>query len=98
VSAWGQGFAAILLILGTTAMTVAVIGTFRWRDIHMRNHAAAKSVFFGVLAILAAAPGVGDASMVRRAALIAVVLLLTAPVSSHVIAQAHQERPDEADS
>lgn len=77
-----------LCVLGTLTITLAVVGTFRWRGLAMRTHAAAKSALLGVVALLAASVGTGDGELVRRALLVALVLLLTTPVSAHVILQA----------
>jgi multicomponent Na+:H+ antiporter subunit G len=84
-----------LIIVGLLVMTLGVYGMIRMPDIYTRLHAASKSVFLGVIAIAVAAMLVGDQSMVTRLVLLSVFLLITTPVSSHVIgrgAYLHHER------
>lgn len=77
-----------LVILGLVIMTVGVYGVIRFPDVYTRLHPASKSVFLGVIAFLGASCFSGDPAIILRAVLIAVFLLLTTPVSAHVVAQA----------
>jgi len=85
VTAW---IADLLLLLGLAIMTIAVYGVVRLPDVYGQLHAASKAAFLGVVALLAAACLTGDGGIVTRAVLVAVLLCLTTPVSSHAIAQA----------
>ncbi len=79
-------------ILGLLVMTLGVIGVFRLPDTYGRLHAASKSVPLGVAAlVVAGALGDGTGSS-GRGLLIAVFLLLTAPVSSHAIGVATRRK------
>lgn len=78
-----------LLLLGATVMTIGVIGIVRMPNLFMKIHAASKSVFLGVCAILASSFVTADADIMARAALIAALLILTTPVSAYEIARAH---------
>lgn len=89
--------ASAAIVLGLVSMTIAVIGTLRSDDLYVQVQAAGKAIPFGVVAILVAAVGTGDGALIGRAALVAVFLLVTAPVSSHVIAWAAHETAERED-
>ncbi len=84
----GEWISDALVVLGILVMTIGVVGLFRMPDVYMQLHAASKAVFLGVIAFLGASIATGDGSIAARSVLIAVFLLLTTPVASHVIAQA----------
>lgn len=54
-------------------------------DAYTRQHAASKMVFLGVITLLLASALPWDNDIVLRVTLIAVFLLLTTPVSSHMV-------------
>ncbi len=81
-----------LVVLGLFVMTVGVYGVIRMPDTYTRLHAASKAVFLGVISLLVASVVTGDEEIILRAALIAVFLMLTTPVSAHVIARAAYSR------
>ena len=85
MSAW---IADALVLLGVVVMTIGVYGVFRMPDVYTELHAASKAVFLGVAVLLVASSATGDAAIMARAALIGVFLVLTTPVSAHVIALA----------
>ena len=95
--------ADVLVVLGTFVMTVGVYGIIRMPDVYTRLHAASKAVFLGVISLLLASVVTNDAEIIFRAMLIAVFLILTTPVSAHVIARAaflkgqRMESPDAVD-
>lgn len=80
--------ADVLVILGVFGMTVGVYGIVRMPDIYNRLHAASKVVFLGVLSLLIASAVTNDARIISRVVLIGAFLILTTPVSAHVIARA----------
>jgi multicomponent Na+:H+ antiporter subunit G len=80
--------ADVLVVLGVFVMTVGVYGVIRLPDTYTRLHAASKAVFLGVVSLLVASVVTGDKEIVLRAALLGVFLILTTPVSAHVIARA----------
>jgi multicomponent Na+:H+ antiporter subunit G len=82
----------VLAAVGLAVVVLAVYGMLRLPDVYMQLHAASKAGAFGVIAVLAASVGTGDLETIGRAALIAVFLLITAPVSSHAIAAAARAR------
>ena len=92
-----------LVVLGVFVMTVGVYGIIRMPDVYTRLHAASKAVFLGVISLLLASVVTNDAEIIFRAMLIAVFLILTTPVSAHVIARAaflkgqRMESPDAVD-
>ncbi len=77
-----------LVVLGVLVMTVGVYGMIRMPDTFMRLHAASKMVFLGLLPLLAASTATGSPDIVLRVVLIAAFLLLTTPVSGHVVGRA----------
>lgn len=81
-----------LVVLGVFIMTIGVFGVIRMPDTYMRLHAASKAVFLGVISLLLASVVTGDPQIVLRALLIGVFLLITTPVSAHVIGKAAFER------
>ena len=88
MSATTAVLADALVVLGVVVMTVGVYGVFRMPDTYTQLHAASKAVFLGVIALLVASAATGEAAVIARAALVAVFLLLTTPISAHVIARA----------
>ena len=76
-----------LVVLGVTIMTIGVYGVIRMPDLYTQLHAASKSVFVGVVSLGLASIVTGDVAIVARVFLIAVLLLLTTPVSAPVIAR-----------
>ena len=88
----GPYLADALVVLGVFVMTVGVYGVIRMPDTYTRLHAASKAVFLGVISLLVASVVTGDEEIILRAALIAAFLMLTTPVSAHVIARAAYER------
>jgi multicomponent Na+:H+ antiporter subunit G len=80
--------ADVMVILGVFGMTVGVYGIVRMPDIYNRLHAASKVVFLGVLSLLIASTVTNDARIISRVVLIGTFLILTTPVSAHVIARA----------
>lgn len=81
-----------LVIFGTFIVSIGVYGIIRMPDTFTRLHAASKSVFLGLLSILAASALVGDSAIILRVVLIAFFLLMTTPVSAHVIGKATFDR------
>lgn len=77
-----------LVVLGVFVMTVGVYGMIRMPDTYTRLHAASKVVFLGVISLLLASTATRNPDIVFRVVLIAAFLLLTTPVSGHVIARA----------
>ena len=80
---------AILLVLGAAFVLVAAIGLVRLPDLLMRMHASTKAGTLGVgLTMLGVITVFASASVVARAVVIIVFVLLTAPVSAHMIGRA----------
>jgi multicomponent Na+:H+ antiporter subunit G len=80
---------AILLGLGALVLLLAGAGLFVLRDALSRQHAATKAGTLGVAGIVLGAALVGgDWAWIGRALAIIVILWLTMPVASHVLARA----------
>lgn len=81
--------AALLLVGGTIFMVGAAVGLLRLPDLYTRMHAVTKAGTLGVgLMLLSAVVAFGDVSVTARALLALVFVLLTAPVSAHMIGRA----------
>lgn len=80
---------ALLLLIGSAFTLVAAIGLFRLPDLYTRMHAASKAGTMGsCLMLIALAVHASDLGTVSRALAGVVFFLLTAPVSSHLLAKA----------
>ena len=82
----GGWIATVALVGGLAVMTLGVIGMLRMPNLLTKLHAASKSVVLGAALVLVAVAVVGDAPTTAKAALTIAILLLTTPVSAHVIA------------
>ena len=80
--------ADVLVLLGVLVMTIGVYGMVRMPDTYVRLHAASKAVFLGMMPLLLASAITGDKGIITRVVLIGSFLLVTAPVSAHVIGRA----------
>ncbi len=84
-----------VLYVGVLFSLTGVVGMIRFRDVYTRIHAAGKVATLGVAFIVIAA-ALFQPQMGLRAVLLALFLLMTAPVSSMVIASAaHRSRDDQ---
>jgi multicomponent Na+:H+ antiporter subunit G len=79
----------ILLVLGAAFSLIAAIGVVRLPDLYTRMHAASKAgAVGGGLVLLAVAVMSFDAGVALRAVIGIVFLLLTTPISAHLLARA----------
>lgn len=84
--AWLTG---LLAFTGATLVLLASIGIVRMPDLFTRMQAATKASTLGLGCLLgAAAISLADSSVVVRVISIGAFLMLTSPVSNHVIARA----------
>jgi multicomponent Na+:H+ antiporter subunit G len=78
-----------VLLLGAIFTLLAAIGVLRLPDLYMRMHAASKAgAVGGGLILLAVALVCFDAAVALRAIIGVGFLLLTTPVSAHLLARA----------
>ncbi|MCO6186727.1 monovalent cation/H(+) antiporter subunit G [Rhizobium sp. L1K21] len=81
--------AAVLLVVGALFALVAAFGIIRLPDVYTRMHAAAKAGTVGSgLLLLATGLESQDPAIFARAIAAFVFFILTAPVSSHLLARA----------
>jgi len=81
--------AAVFLIGGVTFMLIAAIGLLRLPDLYTRMHAITKAGTLGIgLVLIGVAISFADLSVSTRAAAAILFVLLTAPVSAHMIGRA----------
>jgi multicomponent Na+:H+ antiporter subunit G len=90
-----------LVALGVVLLLVAAAGLFLLPDALARQHAATKSGTLALgLILVGAALYAGDAAWAWRVAAILVMLIVTLPVASHMLARAaarHAYSEDELD-
>ena len=70
----------------------------RLPDTYTRLHTTSKAVVLGVISLLAASVVTGDSEIVYRVLVIGIFLVLTTPVSAHVIARAAYWRGERMES
>jgi multicomponent Na+:H+ antiporter subunit G len=80
--------ADVLVLIGVVVMTVGVYGLLWMPGIYLKLHAVSKAVVFGVIGIAVASIASGQAEIIDRVLLIGSLLVLTTPVSAHVIGRA----------
>ena len=84
----GTWVADVLIVLGILVMTIGVYGVVRMPDTYTRLHVASKMVFLGAMPLLLASALVGGQNVALRVILIAFFILLTTPVSAHMVGRA----------
>lgn len=81
--------AGILIVIGAAFALIASIGLLRLPDLYTRMHAASKAGTMGSgVMLIALAIFTDDQAVVTRALAGVMFFLLTAPVSSHLLAKA----------
>ena len=98
-----DALAIALLALGLLLATIGLYGLLRMPDLFSQLHPAGLVTGPAVILILLASIATGSAETVTSAALVALFVLITSPLSSHAIAQAayrsdSEEQPPEAES
>jgi monovalent cation/proton antiporter MnhG/PhaG subunit len=87
-----EGIAAVVgsvvLFLGLTLATIGLVGLFRYRDLFEQLHAAGLITGPGAMLVLIAALASGSAAIITSAVLVVAFILVTASLSTHVIALA----------
>lgn len=84
-----QYVAAVVLVAGSAFSLLAAVGMLRLPDLYTRMHAASKAGVVGAGLILIAVALVSlDPPVVLRAILGVLFLVLTTPVSAHLLARA----------
>jgi multicomponent Na+:H+ antiporter subunit G len=84
-----QWLIGVLALVGSTLVLLASIGVLRMPDLFTRMQAATKATTLGLGCLLAAtALQLSDFSSFIRAISIGAFVMLTSPVSTHVIARA----------
>ena len=84
-----QYLAAVLILAGAVFSLIAAIGVLRLPDLYTRLHAASKAGAIGAgLIFLALAVVSLDGAIILRCLLGIVFLLLSTPLSAHLLARA----------
>lgn len=81
--------AGVMVLVGATFSFLAVVGLLRLPDLYTRMHAASKAGTVGSgLCLIAVALVSLDGAVALRAVVALTFLMLTAPVSAHLLARA----------
>lgn len=78
----------VMLLLSCAIMTLGIVGILRMPDVYTKLHGASKSVFLGVVLLCISSSVIATAEMNMRLIIIAVLVVLTTPLASHVIGRA----------
>lgn len=78
----------VMLLVSCAVMTLGIIGILRMPDVYTKLHGASKSVFLGVVLLCLSSSVIATAEMNMRLIIIAVLVVLTTPLASHVIGRA----------
>lgn len=81
-----------LLALGLSLATVGLHGLLRKSDIFEQPHAAGLATGPAIILVLLASVAAGNRRVITSAILLALSLLITAPLSTHALAQAAHRR------
>ena len=82
------GIAMVLIALGMLVVAISILGLFRFRDALERLHAGALTDTLGLLLMVSGlAVLCGFTSHTLKLFLLLVILWLTSPVSSHLVAR-----------
>lgn len=88
----------ILAVLAGAFSIIAAIGVLRFPDALSRMHASSKvAIFASGLALVAVAIYFAEISVVTRAFIIIVFLMMTAPIGAHLLGRAAAWRADKWD-
>lgn len=91
-----HSFTALLLLIGAILGLLAAIGVLRFPDTFLRMQASSKASTLGLACLLmGTALQFPDVSTIIRLGSIAAFVMLTAPLSAHVVARAslHRKTP-----
>jgi multicomponent Na+:H+ antiporter subunit G len=89
--------AVALLAVGLILATIGLYGMLRMPAIFDQLHAAGLVTGPAIVLILIAAIATGSAEIITSAALVVLIVFVTAPLSGHAIAQAAYRARDRAD-
>lgn len=78
----------IMLLVSCAVMTLGIVGILRMPDIYTKLHGASKSVFLGVVLLCISSSVIATPEMNMRLVVIALLVVLTTPLASHVIGRA----------
>lgn len=83
----GAWIADVLVVIGLIVMTVGVIGIYRMPNVYLQLHGSSKAVFLGVISFVVASFSSGDRDVIFKGVVIIVFILITTPISTHMIAR-----------
>ena len=95
MSSWIEGLVAVLLLIGSVFTLIGAIGLYRLPDFFTRLHGPTKATTLGVGSMVIGSMVYFSAlqgSLSLHELLITIFLLITAPVSAHMLAKAAMQR------
>lgn len=78
----------VMLLISCAVMTLGIIGILRMPDVYTKLHGASKSVFLGVVLLCISSSVIATPAMNMRLFLIALIVVITTPLASHVVGRA----------
>jgi multicomponent Na+:H+ antiporter subunit G len=81
-------FYDVAVIVSVAVMTLGVVGIWRMPDVYTKLHASSKAVFLGVVLLTISATVLAQEAIIYRALVVALIVMITTPLSSHVIGRA----------
>ncbi len=89
-----EGFVAVLVVVGATFALLGSIGLVRFPDFYARLHgpSQASTLGLGCLLLAAAVQFAREGDLSLHEALFALFVVLTTPVSAHLLARAARHR------
>ncbi|MGI9252637.1 MAG: cation:proton antiporter [Thermomicrobiales bacterium] len=82
----------VLVAGALVVLTMGVVGVVRMPNLALKLHAAGMMVVLGAVVIALASMATGVSAIASRGLLVAILLLLTTPVSAHAMAKAAWQR------
>ena len=78
----------VMLLVSCAVMTLGIIGILRMPDVYAKLHGASKSIFLGVVLLCISSSVIATPAMNMRLFLIALIVVITTPLASHVVGRA----------
>ncbi len=78
----------VMLLVSCAVVTLGILGILRMPDVYTKLHGASKSVFLGVVLLCISSSVIATPEMNMRLIIIAILVVITTPLASHVVGRA----------
>lgn len=86
---------ALIIFLGALFVLIAALGTYRFKDVYQKMHAATKAGTMGVgLILVGVVLQLDSVASITEAILLIVFIVITNPISAHLIAKTLYHQKD----